>query len=57
VYFNNAEHITVFTIDGKLILDQQMNAAFLDVSTLNHGLYYLLIQNEFGAKYRKLIIE
>lgn len=55
--FNNADHITIFTIDGKLVMDKNLNATYVEVSGLQHGLYYLLIENEYGAKYQKLIIE
>lgn len=56
IYFYHADKVSVFSVDGKLIMQKNLTAKTMDVSSLQPGLYYILVTNDKGSKYRKLII-
>lgn len=57
VYFYDAETVTIFTIDGKMLRKENIGNGLMDVSDISQGLYYIFIQNQSGSKYCKLIIK
>jgi hypothetical protein len=44
-------------MDGKMMKSETTHNNMLDISSMPGGFYYILIQNESGSRYRKLIIE
>jgi hypothetical protein len=57
IYFSNASRVSVFSVTGNLMLDKLVSDNKIDISSLKSGLYYLMIKNDKGSLYRKLIIE
>ncbi len=57
IYFYDALNVSIFTIEGRMIINQAPRGKTMDVSHLSKGIYYLLIKNRKGSKYHKLIIE
>jgi hypothetical protein len=55
--FTQAQNITLFSMDGKMMKSETTHNNMLDISSMPGGFYYILIQNESGSRYRKLIIE
>lgn len=57
--YNNSEykHFSVFAIDGKRVMSQNSikKIETIDISTLNRGLYILLIQNEGASLTQKFV--
>lgn len=41
-------HISVFNVDGKIMLDQKTNQNILDVSNFNSGVYRMVVTTEDG---------
>ncbi|PVW17418.1 T9SS type A sorting domain-containing protein [Marixanthomonas spongiae] len=52
---NIVQRISVFSINGKLILSEKGNTQQLDVSALSHGLYFLEIASENKTAIQKFI--
>jgi len=57
LYFKNATYLTIFSVDGRLLIETNINDNIFDVSSLRSGLYYLMIENNKGSLFKKLIIE
>lgn len=49
--------VTIFTIDGKLLIHQALHNERLDISHLSSGLYFVQMENEFGTEVKKLIVQ
>lgn len=57
---DNLKNITVYSIDGKLVLDQDIEkqtAYQLDVAHYQNGIYLALIETENGTIYREKIMK
>jgi len=57
IYFKNAKRVAIYSVEGKVLIDRNISDNRIDVSALSNGLYYLMIENEKGSLFRKLIIE
>lgn len=57
VYFYNADKVSVFSVDGKLLGRHTIENKLLNVSGLQKGIYFILIENNVGKKYQKLVIK
>ena len=55
--FTQAQRVVLFSVDGKIMKSEITHNNMLDISSMPRGFYYILIQNESGSRYRKLIIE
>lgn len=48
--------LELYSSDGKLILSYEGNPEFINVESLQHGLYYIKLNNRFGSKVLKFNI-
>lgn len=53
----NIETVSVLAISGELIQKYETNGSYIDVSGMNTGVYFLLIQTNLGAYTSKFIKE
>ncbi len=52
---NSIENISVFSINGQIILSEKENTNQLDVSVLSNGLYFVVVTSENGTAVEKFI--
>ncbi|RFN58924.1 T9SS type A sorting domain-containing protein [Marixanthomonas ophiurae] len=52
---NTIENISVFSINGQVVLSEKSNTNQLDVSTLSNGLYFVEIASGNGTSIQKFI--
>jgi len=59
LYFNdrhNGAEVLIFTIDGKVLLNEKLHQLQLEIKTLNNGLYFIRISDDDTSVIRKLLI-
>jgi len=60
LYFDQRHHganIQIYTIDGKIVLNENLNTLHLDIDLLTEGLYFVRIMNDEKSMMKKLLIK